>query len=196
MVDGRRPDMIDVTHLFAEHGARLIEIAAAVIGVRSDAEDVVQEAFIKAYRGRSSFRGDASPGTWLRRIVLNEALDFRRRAFGRDGKRRPGGPGSSGGRPDEQPGRGPAPETQASEVERADAVRRAIDALPEEQRTVVLLREMEGLGYREIAELLGLPLGTVESRVLRARERLRVALRAHLASDAEEAAVGGEEGRS
>jgi RNA polymerase sigma-70 factor (ECF subfamily) len=175
--------MIDFHRLFEEHGARLVELAASVVGTRVDAEDVVQEAFVKAYRSRDAFRGDANPGTWLRRIVMNEALDFRRRRHARGGA-------AVVEAPDERPARGPGPDTTASELERAEAVRRAIDTLPQDQRTVVILREIEGLAYREIAEQLGLPLGTVESRVLRARERLRATLRKHLVEDPEPESKG------
>jgi RNA polymerase sigma-70 factor (ECF subfamily) len=172
---------MDFERLFEEHAPRLIELAATVVRRRSDAEDVVQEAFIKAYRARDGFRGEASPGTWLRRIVVNEAIDFERRI------RRPGSTRGAGlDLAEGAPADGPAPDASASATERAEAVRRAIDQLPDEQRTVVLLRELEGMGYREIAELLGIPLGTVESRVMRARERLRVTLRKHLVEDSRE----------
>jgi len=173
--------MLDFRKLFEEHGTWLAEVAAAVLGGRADSEDVVQEAFVKAYRSQSSFRGEASLGTWLRRIVTNEALDFRRRARGRGRERRKVIATAAGG--DDQPSRGPAPETTASERERAAAVRAAIDELPEDQRQVVLLKEIEELSYREIAEELGLPIGTVESRVIRGRVRLAGALRRRLQRD-------------
>jgi RNA polymerase sigma-70 factor (ECF subfamily) len=168
--------MIDVASLFEAHGPRLVALAAAVSGLRASAEDVVQEALLKAHARRAAFRGEANPGTWLWRIVVNEALDFRRRLAGRSRRE-----ARAAAAADERADRGPGPEALASEAERREAVRRAIDALPADQRAVVILREVEGLRYREIAEELGLPLGTVESRVLRARERLKTALRAHLA---------------
>ena len=179
--------MIDFERLFEEQAPRLIEVAASIVGTRADAEDVVQEAFVSAYRSRESFRGDARASTWLRRIVINEALEHRRRSRVRSGRPAGTAPGVQIGAiaPDERPAETPGPAATASAQERALAVRRAIDALPEEQRAVVVLRELEGLGFREIAELLGLPLGTVESRVIRARERLKLALRRHLVDDRE-----------
>lgn len=174
----------DFRRLFEEHGTWLIELAGSILGARSDAEDVVQEAFIKAYRSQDGFRGEANVGTWLRRIVMNEALDFRRRARGRGKERRLVVSSEASG--DEQPSRAAGPDATAIDRERAEAVRRAIEALPEDQRVVILLREIEELGYREIADLLELPLGTVESRVIRGRERLRLALRRRLGHDGDE----------
>ena len=83
---------------------------------------------------------------------------------------------TDGTAPDALPTRHPGPSSAALQEERAVAVRRAVAGLPEHQRTVLMLREFGGLSYRDIAEQLGLPRGTVESRVMRARERLRTAL--------------------
>ncbi len=162
---------LDFEALFAEYGARFVELASALVGSRTEAEDVVQEAFVKAYRARDRFRGESMPSTWIRRIVLNEAVERRRR-------RRPRS--AAGVDLDTLETAAPGPEARADALERAEAVRRAVDALPEEQRTVVVLREFEGLTFREISEMLDLPLGTVESRAIRARERLRGSLRRHL----------------
>lgn len=175
--------MIDFERLFEDHGPRLVELAASILGARADAEDAVQEAFVKAYRARDRFRGDASPGSWLWRIVFNEALEQRRRKRLRGGRTEAGG--AAVAVREEPPASGPGPDATASALERAEAVRRAIDALPEDQRTVVLLRELEGWTYREISERLELPLGTVESRVIRARERLRLVLQRQLVDPAE-----------
>src|SRR5205809_281112 len=137
--------MIDFVRLFEEHGPRLVELAASILGARADAEDVVQEAFVRAYRGRHRFRGDADPGSWLWRIVFNHAVQLR----GRNRVRTTVG-ASGAAASEEPPSPAPGPDARASAVERAEAVRRAVDALPEEQRTVVLLRELEGWSYREI----------------------------------------------
>lgn len=162
---------LDFEALFAEYGARFVELAASLVGSRTEAEDVVQEAFVKAYRARDRFRGESMPSTWVRRIVLNEAVERRRRKRPRS---------AAGVDLDAIETTAPGPEARADALERAEAVRRAVDALPDEQRAVVMLREFEGLTFREIAEMLDLPLGTVESRAIRARERLRGALKRHL----------------
>lgn len=168
--------MIDFDALLLEHGAQLVELAAGIAGSRVEGEDVVQEAFLRAYRSRHGFRGDAQPHTWLRRIVVNLATDVRRRK--KIARMHPA--------PDEaMPSREQGPAEAASEAERSEAVHRAIDALPPHQREVLVLREIGGLTYQEIADRLGLARGTVESRVLRGRERLRRQLLPQLGSGVE-----------
>lgn len=158
---------VDFEALFEEHGPWLLQVARSVTRRATDAEDVVQEAFLKAYRSRGRFRGEVDPRGWLKRIVVNAAIDvLRRRRAGPDE-----GPMADGVATDR-----PGPQAVVSEAERAEAVRAAVDELPAHQREVLLLREFGGLTYREIAEQLGLPRGTVESRVIRARERLREVL--------------------
>ncbi|MFC1707803.1 RNA polymerase sigma factor [Planctomycetota bacterium] len=163
--------MIDFKTLLKEHGPRLIELASGITGSRSEAEDVVQEALLTAYRSRKRFRGDAAPATWVRRIVVNKAIDVRRR------KRVIRQQSTE---MDLMPRDDPEPATIAAGTERAAAVRQAVDALPEDQRVALMLKEFGGLTSREVAEQLGIPQGTVESRVIRARAHLREVLRSHL----------------
>jgi RNA polymerase sigma-70 factor (ECF subfamily) len=163
--------MIDFKTLFREHGPWLIELATSLVRSRSDGEDVVQEAFLKAYRKRESFRGDARPHTWLRRIVVNEALNFRR-------KRR--GLRLVSTEQDTLPSPAEGPEGALTRHERSEAVRQALALLPESQRVVLTLKELGGLTYQEIAKELGVPRGTVESRVIRGRTRLRQLLERHM----------------
>ncbi|MHC4390309.1 MAG: RNA polymerase sigma factor [Planctomycetota bacterium] len=166
--------MLDFDALFAQHAPRMIAIARSIVGTRQDAEDVVQDAFLKAYRARDRFKPDAKPQTWLKRIVVNQAIDVRRRK-----KTRREAPDAS----DTLASDGLSPEARASSSERSRIVRQAINNLPEHQREVLWLRELSGLGYREIAERLGLARGTVESRVIRGREALRQSLGALLRAD-------------
>src|SRR5205085_10238733 len=110
---------MDFEALYDELGARFTALAASIVGARRDAEDVVQEAFLKAYRARERFRGEASPATWLRRIVVHEAIGWRRRR-------------GLAPQADEQAtgaaqGKEPSPEARASDAERAVALRAAID---------------------------------------------------------------------
>ena len=133
----------------------------------------MQETFAKAFYRIHSFKGGSSLYTWLYRVAVNGAKDYIKSR-----KRRPA---SSF---DELPGRAsmPAPEKPMVEgIERRELrlrVRAAIDRLPHRFRSVLALREIEGMAYNEIAEVLGLSLGTVESRLFRARRRLRELLAA------------------
>lgn len=144
---------------------------------RDDAADVVQDTFLKLWRTLPSFRGESSFSTWLFRITQNCALDhLRRRAGNRtlsltydsdesdeDGRERE--------LVDERVEHDPAANLERNE--RAKAVRAAIASLHAEHREVLVLREMEGLSYTHIAEMLGLELGTVKSRINRARIQVK-----------------------
>jgi RNA polymerase sigma-70 factor (ECF subfamily) len=140
-----------------------------------DAADLAQEAFIKVYRALPAFRGRSSFSTWLFRIVTNTCLDDRRHRGSRpslvsldrtvdtgDGEMTP-----------ELPGDGPDPPDCAEKAETQAEIRVLLALLPAEQRLVLVMRDMEGYSYEEIAEVLGLNIGTVKSRINRARARLR-----------------------
>ncbi|MDJ0520890.1 MAG: sigma-70 family RNA polymerase sigma factor [Planctomycetota bacterium] len=166
--EGDAEALREVVHAFGE---RLTAVVAGVLRDRDAVEDVVQETFTKAYYRIHSFKGGSSLYTWLYRVAVNAAKDYIKSR-----KRRPA---SSF---DDLAGRAtlPAPERPSVEgLERRELrikVRAAIDRLPERFRTVLALREIEGMAYNEIAEVLGLSLGTVESRLFRARKRLRALL--------------------
>ena len=134
-------------------------------------EDVVQESFAKAFYRIGSFKGGSSLYTWLYRIAVNGAKDYIKSR-----KRRPA---SSF---DELPGRASLPAAAPPALEGLERrelrqrVRAAIAELPHRFRSVLALREIEGMTYNDIAEVLGLSLGTVESRLFRARKRLRAVL--------------------
>jgi RNA polymerase sigma-70 factor, ECF subfamily len=152
--------------LVERYEGRAYAIAYGFLGNREDAREIVQEAFLKAYRTLAGFRGEAGFYTWLYRIVVNLAIDFRRRD-------RPA--------PLEEPDRlrDPREADPASEAYRGElreAIRAAIDGLPREQRAVIVLRELEGLSYAEIAEVEQVPIGTVMSRLFYARRKLQAAL--------------------
>jgi len=133
-----------------------------------DAEDVVQESFLKAYKAQASFRGGEAK-TWMLSIVRNTAMDFRRRY-----KSAMAVPlGEQGYEPEDD---SPDPERVLLEQSRREQVRHAITNLAEEFREVIVLREIEGLSYKEIASVLNIPMGTVMSRLSRARHLLLVEL--------------------
>jgi RNA polymerase sigma-70 factor (ECF subfamily) len=150
---------------------RLYHTAYRLTGNAEDALDVVQEAFLSAYQSLGSFKGDSLFFTWLYRIAVNTAISLKR-------KRRVvlsinGGPDQSGAveplDPSEQNRPGYAME-QADEERR---MQRALDRLSPEHRTVLILKEIDGHKYEAMAEILGVPVGTVRSRLHRARLELR-----------------------
>ena len=173
--DARAGDAGAFEGLVLRYQARIVNYAAALVHDAGVAEDVAQETFVRAWRGLERFRGESAFKTWLYRIATNVArthLDRRGRQ-GRIGDR-------SLDDEDEalQAGDVPsaAPDAETSLVTR-EAIDRALAELPEELRTALVLRDVEGLDYKEIAGVTGAPLGTVESRIFRARRHMRTLLR-------------------
>jgi RNA polymerase sigma-70 factor (ECF subfamily) len=160
---------------------RLLHTLTCVLGSREDAQDVAQEALVRAFRKLDTFRGDSAFYSWLFRIALNAAVTYQRR------NRQPhasleAGRESSGSEP-RDPRADAQPSHSLETEERQRLVRAALARLPEEYRTALVLKEMEGLKYEEIAELVGCPIGTVRSRIHRAREELREKLRGLFATE-------------
>ena len=157
---------------------KVVKLVMRYVRDSAEAEDIAQEAFIKAYRALPRFRGDSAFYTWLYRIATNTAkntLAARGRSpieYDLDG---PDGAGSY-----EVQGRmkdSATPEALALTEEIRETVTAAIDSLPEDLRTAIQLRELEGLSYEEIAERMKCPVGTVRSRIFRAREAIDARLR-------------------
>jgi len=159
--------------LVSKYQRKIFRLLSRLIRDQAEVEDVAQEAFIKAYRALPNFRGDSAFYTWLYRIAINTAKNH----LVSRGRR--------------------APTTTEADIEEAEtfddgdhlrdlntpesmlltkqvgeAVNRAIDQLPEDLRTAIVLREIEGLSYEEIAESMNCPIGTVRSRIFRAREAI------------------------
>jgi RNA polymerase sigma-70 factor (ECF subfamily) len=161
--------------LVEKYRQRVWRLAFNVLRDGEEAWDVAQDAFIRAYQALPSFRGDSAFYTWLFRIVMNVAADRARqrgargRAFGTERV------------PEEDWDRlmvdqGEGPEAAAARAQDRERIQRALDTLPEHHRTIIMLSDLEGLSYREIAEVLSIPMGTVMSRLHNARKRLRDAL--------------------
>lgn len=158
--------------LVREYEKNVYNLALRMTGNSEDAYDMSQEAFIKAYNSLTSFRGDSKFSVWLYRIVSNVCLDFLRSR-----NRRPTSSLSMENDDGEEVELDIADEEQTPEklLERGltrDAVRRGLLSLPDDHRQILLLREIEGLSYDEISEALGLEVGTVKSRIFRARKKL------------------------
>ena len=145
---------------------RVYGLALRMLGNAAEAQDVAQEVFIRAHRGLAEFRGDAQISTWLytiaSRLCLNRLAGSERR-LARHGEEALAKLADTGPGPDQALERG----------ELEEALHRAIAELGEERRVVVVLRDVEGLAYEEIAEILELPVGTVRSRLHRARLDLK-----------------------
>ncbi|HEX6739529.1 MAG TPA: RNA polymerase sigma factor [Vicinamibacteria bacterium] len=146
--------------LYDTHGSRLKSIAFNLLGNAADAEDAVQEAFLKAYRGWSAFKGDAAPFTWLYRIVVNSCMDAGRRR-----RRQPLEP-EEAAPPDLRPAAGHDHPLRL-------ALEAAVKKLAPRQRTVFLLTEVEGFTHREVAEILEIAEGTSKNDLFEAKRALR-----------------------
>ena len=157
---------------------RLYRIARAVVNNDSEAEDVVQEAYVRAFTGLKDFRGESSLATWLSRIVLNEAMGrLRRRRPTVDVAAMEGSPARQGALiPFPLASTEPDPERTIAQRQISALLESAIDELPEAFRTVLVARAVEGMSIEETAELFGLKPETVKTRLHRARHLLREAL--------------------
>ncbi|OVZ63020.1 RNA polymerase sigma factor RpoE [Pigmentiphaga sp. NML080357] len=164
--------------LMLKYQRKILRLLSRFIRDPSEVEDVAQEAFIKAYRALPQFRGESAFYTWLYRIAINTAKNHLV-ASGR----RPSSPSEyeneDGETFDETDNLSDinTPESMMATREIAETVNLAIEALPEELRTAIVLREIEGMSYEDIAQSMGCPIGTVRSRIFRAREAIAARLR-------------------
>lgn len=156
--------------LVIKYQARVASVVSRFVGEFHEISDVTQETFIKAYRAISSFRGDSAFYTWLYRIAINCAKNF----LVAKGRRPPSSDLDYEDSPtaaNSQTMRDIAsPESELSRDQLEQVVNQAIAALPEDLKVAFTLREFEGLSYEEIADVMGCPVGTVRSRIFRARE--------------------------
>jgi RNA polymerase sigma-70 factor (ECF subfamily) len=170
-------DDVACAELMAEHQRMVIQLAMNLLGDRDEALDLSQEVFLRVFRTIHRFRGQSSLRTWIYRIAVNQARNkhrFWRRRHRADqvsldqhiaahGEFRSGG--------------NTTPDRVLAQKELASQLQNALDALPFDQRTAIVLREVDGMSYEEIAFSLGVAVGTVKSRLTRARQALRNQLR-------------------
>jgi RNA polymerase sigma-70 factor, ECF subfamily len=163
--------------LVLKYQHKVIKLVARLLRDPAEAEDVAQEAFVKAYRALGSFRGDSAFYTWLYRIAVNTARNAiasrQRRPLDYEAELSEGEQNSVAARLKHND----TPEAATLSEEIRLTVNQAIEQLPEDLRTAIVLREIEGLSYEEIAATMDCPVGTVRSRIFRAREAIDRALK-------------------
>lgn len=161
------------SELMAQHESRMYAVTLRMCANREDAQDCLQDAMLRIYRAIGSFKGQSAFSTWIYRITMNTCLDELRRRKSRSAS-------SldtlleSGWSPAEEDD---VPERHAIASEQRRTIDQAISQLPEDMRAAVVLRDIQGFTYDEIADMLGANIGTVKSRISRGRERLRQILR-------------------
>lgn len=165
--------------LVIKYQRKLARLLSQFIRDNAEVEDIAQETFIKAYRALPSFRGDSAFYTWLYRIGINTAKNF----LVSQGRKVPTTVSEFDNEEAEnfeEAGRlreVSTPESELMSKQIAQTVNQSLEALPEELRTAIILREIEGLSYEEIASIMNCPIGTVRSRIFRAREAIAEKLR-------------------
>ena len=151
---------------------KVVKLVARLLRDPAEAEDVAQEAFVKAYRAIGSFRGDSAFYTWLYRIAVNTARNAMASRQRRPLDYESDLSESEQSTVESRMRHSDTPEAMALSDEIHRTVNRAVGDLPEDLRTAVILREVEGLSYEEIAQAMDCPVGTVRSRIFRAREAI------------------------
>ncbi|MBL0149830.1 MAG: RNA polymerase sigma factor RpoE [Ideonella sp.] len=168
--------------LVVKYQRRIERLVSRMVRDHELVQDIAQETFIRAYRALPQFRGDSAFYTWLYRIAVNTAkkalVDLKRDpVINESALMSSGDEDDETSRVEREPSDGATPEAMLATKEIAEAVNAAIEALSEDLRQAITLREIEGLSYEEISELMNCPIGTVRSRIFRAREAIALRLR-------------------
>src|SRR5215475_12984030 len=185
-VDGREAALVQrcaagdepaCAELVAEHQRMVVQLAVNLLGDRDEALDLSQDVFLRVFRTIHRFRGHSSLRTWIYRIAVNQARNrhrFWRRRHRADQVSLDQHIAAHG---EFLSGRESGPDRMLAQKQLAQKLQQALDQLPFDQRTAIVLREIDGLSYEEIAYSLGVAIGTVKSRLTRARQTLRAELR-------------------
>ena len=166
------------SELVAEHQRMVYQLSLNLLGDHNEALDLSQEVFLRVFRTLHGFRGQSALRTWIYRIVVNQARNRQRWWRRRHRSQQVSLDDhihAHGELP--APGNGGSPDRILGQKQLAERIRRSLDRLPFDQRTAIVLREIDGLSYEEIGFSLGIAVGTVKSRLARAREALRAQLR-------------------
>jgi RNA polymerase sigma-70 factor (ECF subfamily) len=176
----RKGDRAAFGRLVERYQRRVYALAFGILRQRDDAWDVAQEAFVKAYRSLDRFEGNAAFYTWLYRITYNLSIDLLREKTRRDtvmldeAKKVDEAAGGEESRANE------SPDEAAERKELGSVIEAAMNRLSEKHRAIIVLREVEGLSYEEMAEVLGISKGTVMSRLFHARQNLQALLQPYV----------------
>jgi RNA polymerase sigma-70 factor, ECF subfamily len=147
---------------------RIFNLCLYMLGNPQDAQDAAQDTFIKAYKGIKDFRPEASLYTWVYRIAVNTCLDHKKKSRH--------DPLKGEALSEQLETREPSPESRYHSKQNSEVLQTALQRLPEKLKSAIVLKEIEGLSYEEIALVLDIPIGTVKSRISRAREELKLIL--------------------
>ncbi|MCI0777073.1 MAG: sigma-70 family RNA polymerase sigma factor [Chloroflexi bacterium] len=172
----RQGDLDAFNQIVAAYQDRIYNLCLRMLGSPEAAEDAAQETFISAYRNAGKLRG-ANVRSWLFRIASNTCIDEVRKRQRRPSVSLDRPSSDEDARPVDVPDEDPGPEKRTLQSELQDAVQQALLDLPGDQRLAVTLRDLEGFLYEEIADAMGISVGTVKSRISRGRARLREAIR-------------------
>jgi RNA polymerase sigma-70 factor (ECF subfamily) len=171
--------------LVERHQRRLYRLALGIVKDHEEALDVVQEALVKVHHHLATFKGEAAFGTWAYRITYNLSIDALRRHKGEKVEVDDRTLTDEAEQHEEYGGGSPSPQKSALRGELAEELQRGLSQLSEAHRTILLLREVDGLSYEELSVTLKIPKGTVMSRLFHARHKMQAALRGYLAAGAE-----------
>ena len=169
----RRGDQSAFEQLVLDNQNRVYSLALRLCGNREEAADLSQEAFVKAWQGLSAFQGESSFATWVYRLTTNVCIDHLRRKKRREEVEPAVSLDDENSGWAEPADRASDPQLLLEKSERGRALARGLEQLPDWQRRVLVLRELSGLSYQEISDALDIDLGTVKSRITRARLALR-----------------------
>ncbi len=163
----RRREVSALSEVYEAYGERIYSICRRLAGNRADAEDITQEVLLRSLDHAGSFSGRASFSTWLFRLTMNLARNHLKAERIRHSTKLLAFPGDEG--PEDA---APGPAEKAMQREESAQLDALLQALPLDQRSVLILRQLEGMSYEAIADVLSIPLGTVNSRLGRGRQRL------------------------
>ncbi len=167
--------------LVVKYQRRVIRLISRMVRDDELVQDIAQETFIRVYRALPNFRGESAFYTWMYRIAVNTArkalLDLKRDPLALASNPAPDAENDETSGSQTEPSTGETPEALLASKEIATAVNAAVAALSEDLRQAITLREIEGLSYEEIAELMNCPIGTIRSRIFRARDAIAARLR-------------------
>ena len=169
----RKGDQDAFGQLVLAHQNKVYTICVHMVGDREEAADLAQEAFLKAWRSLSGFQGESSFATWMHRLTTNICLDYLRKQARRQNISTAVSLDDEDSGWSEPPDHSQDPQHRLEREERKQALVRALKELPDHHRQIILMREVSGLSYQEIALALKLDPGTVKSRIARARMALR-----------------------